>query len=108
MTSPVAKGQRFLAIAGGTTSLPEIAVLFKNKLGDAAKKVSTKKLPDWQVRVAAIFNPVARNIAPMLSRYRDASNEKAKALLGWHPHSNEEALLATAESLIRFGYIPKS
>ena len=105
MTNPAAKGERFLAVAGATMSLPEIAALFIDKLGETAKKVSAKKLPDWQVRLAAIFNPVARNLAPMLSRYRDASNEKAKKLLGWQPRSNEEALLATAASLVHFGFI---
>ena len=105
MTNPTAKGERFLAIAGGIMTLPEIAILFKEKLGGAAKNVSTKKLPDWVVRIAAFFSPTAKNLAPMLSRYRNASNEKAKRLLGWQPRSNEEALLATANSLIQFGFI---
>ena len=102
MTSPAAKGQRFLAIAGATVTLPEIAQLLKDKLGSAASKVSTKKLPDWQVRMIAPFNRIARNIAPMLSRYRDASNQKAKDILGWKPRSNEEAILATANSLLKY------
>ncbi len=105
MTDPAAKGQRFLALAGGILSLPEIAVLLKNKLGDKAKKVSTRKLPDWMVRVAALFSPTARNIVPQLGRYRNASNEKAKTMLGWQPRTNEESILATAESLFRFGLI---
>lgn len=108
MTNPGAKGQRFLALAGGILSLPEIAVLLKNKLGEKAKHVSTQRLPDWLVRVAALFSPEARNILPQLGRYRNASNDKAKTLLGWRPRSNEEAILATAESLLRFGWIEKS
>jgi len=64
--------------------------------------VSAKKLPDWVVRIAAWFNPTARNIVPMLSRYRNASNQKAKTLLGWNPRSNEEAIIATAKSLFQF------
>lgn len=103
MTSDAAKSERFLAISGGTLSLPQIAALYKNKLADAGKHISTKRLPDWVVRVAALFNKKARVLVPMLSRYRDASNEKAKRLLGWQPRSNEEALLATAHSLIEFG-----
>jgi len=105
MTSPAAKGQRFLALAGGILSLPEIAVLLKNKLGDRAKNVSTRRLPDWVVRIAALLNPTAKNIVPQLGRYRNASNDKAKTVLGWQPRSNEEAILATAESLFRFGLI---
>ncbi|MRG45000.1 NAD-dependent epimerase/dehydratase family protein [Chitinophaga sp. SYP-B3965] len=100
MVNPAAKGQRFLALAGGIMSLPEIAQLLKDRLGN--ETISTKKMPDWVVRVAALFSPVAKNIVPQLGRYRSASNEKAKTLLGWQPRSNEEAILATAESLIKF------
>jgi nucleoside-diphosphate-sugar epimerase len=105
MTNPAAKGQRFLALAGGIVSLPEIAKLLKDKSGGAAKNVSIKRIPDWVVRIAALFNPVAKNIAPMLSRYRNASNAKAKTLLGWQPRSNEEAILATVDSLVKFGAV---
>jgi nucleoside-diphosphate-sugar epimerase len=108
MTNPAAKGQRFLALAGGILSLPEIAVLLKDELGDKAKNVSTRGLPDWMVHIAAVFSPTARNIVPQLGRYRNASNEKAKNILGWQPRSNQEAILATAESLFRFGLIEKS
>jgi len=108
MTNPSAKGQRFLALSGGIMSLPQIAVLLKEKLGTKGKKVSTRRLPDWVVRVAALFSPTARNLVPQLGRYRNASNEKAKTLLGWHPGTNEEAILATAESLIRFGRLEQA
>lgn len=102
MTNPAAKGQRFLALAGGIVSLPEIAVLIKEKRPAIAGNVSTKKAPDWIVKIAALFNPVARNIVPMLSRYREASNNKAKLFLGWQPRSNEEAILASIDSLMKF------
>lgn len=105
MTHPAAGGQRFLALAGGILSLPEIACLLKDNFGDAAAMVSTKKIPDWVVRIAAWFSPVARNVVPMLSRYRNASNAKAKNVLGWQPRSNGEAILATAKSLIQYGMV---
>jgi dihydroflavonol-4-reductase len=105
MTHPAAGGQRFLALAGGILSLPEIAHLLKDNLGNDAVMVSTKKMPDWIVRIAAWFNPVAKNILPQLGRYRNASNEQAKSVLGWQPRSNKEAILATAESLIKYGTV---
>lgn len=108
MTNPSAKSQRFLALSGGILSLPEIAILLKDKLGTKAKSVSTRRLPDWVVWIAALFSPAARNLVPQLGRYRNASNEKAKTLLNWHPRSNEEAILATAESLINFGRIKQT
>ena len=105
MTNPAAKGQRFLALSGKITTLPEIAVLLKKNLGDRANKVSTKQIPDWIVRCASLFSPIAKNVVPQLSRYRNASNEKAKILLGWQPRSNEEAILASVESLFRFAVL---
>ena len=105
MVHPAAKGQRFLAIAGGILTLPEIARMLKAKVPAIAKDASLKTVPDWIVRIAARFNPIAKNIAPMLSRYREASNEKAKRILGWEPRSNETALIASAESLAKFGAI---
>lgn len=105
MTNPNANGQRFIALAGGIMSLPEIGLLLKKNLPVVARQVSTKRIPDWFVKFAALFNPVAKSIATMLSRYRDASNEKAKQVLGWQPRSNEEAIMATVESLVKFGLI---
>lgn len=105
MTNPAAKGERFLALAGGTLSLPQIALLLKEKMPEVTEKVSTRALPNWVVRLAAWFNPKAKAIAPMLGVNRNASNEKAKRVLGWQPRSNEEAILATAESMVKFGHI---
>lgn len=105
MESERAKGQRFLALAGGTMFLPQIARLLKTKMPAVAKNASTKALPDWVVRIAALFNAKAKALAPMLGINRNASNEKAKIILGWQPRSNEEAIYAAAESLHKFGNI---
>lgn len=105
MVSPKAKGQRFLALAGGILSLQQIAWLLKDNLGESAANISTRKIPDWVVRIAALFNPQAKAIVPMLGINRNASNEKAKTVLGWQPRTNKEALLATVESLIKYGAV---
>jgi nucleoside-diphosphate-sugar epimerase len=105
MTNPNANGQRFLALAGDVLSFHEMALILKNKMGDEAKNVTTKILPNWIVRIAALFNPLAKNVAPQLGRIKNASNEKAKTMLGWTPRTNEEAIIASAESLVRFGVI---
>ena len=105
MTNPRASGQRFLALSGGTLSLPEVAVLIKQKLGASAKSITNKTAPDWLIRVVALFNAAARSIVPQLGRTKNASNEKAKALLQWKPRSNEEAVISAAESLFAYGII---
>jgi nucleoside-diphosphate-sugar epimerase len=57
------------------------------------------------VRLAAFRDPAIRLILPELGEFKNATNEKAKRVLGWAPRSNEEAVLATAESLIRLGLL---
>jgi dihydroflavonol-4-reductase len=42
---------------------------------------------------------------PELGKYKNSTNEKARRLLGWAPRSNEEALVATAESMRRLGLL---
>ncbi|OOQ58723.1 SDR family oxidoreductase [Mucilaginibacter pedocola] len=105
MVNPAAAGERFLALSGGVMSLHQIAMLFREKFGDRAKQVTHKELPDWQIRLAALFSKQAKTIVPLLGRTRNASNAKAKTLLGWRPRSNEEAVLATAESLFKYNMI---
>ncbi len=106
MTSPGAKGQRFLALAGGIMSLPQIAKLLKDKMPQVAGKVTTKTLPNWAVRITALFNPKAKAISSMLGINRNTSNAKARNILKWQPiANNEEAVLASVESMLKFGNI---
>lgn len=103
MLHPEAKGQRFLALAGGKMSMPEIAAFLRKNMPEVSQKVPTKTLPDWAVRLAALYSPRAKAIASMLSASRNVSNEKAKRILDWKPMStNEQAILASVESMIKF------
>jgi nucleoside-diphosphate-sugar epimerase len=102
MTSPVAKGQRFLAIAGPFVSVSDIARILKEKLPKAeTRKVTLRSLPNFLVRVASWFDASVALVVDQLGVVKKASNEKSKTVLGWNPKSNEEAIIATAESLIR-------
>ena len=108
MTHPKANGERFLAAAGGGMSMLDIAELLKDSLGDAAGRVPARELPDWLVRLAALADRSIAQIVPELGHANYASPEKAKRVLGWAPRSNEEAILATAESLMRLGLLRDS
>ncbi|MBY5388706.1 SDR family oxidoreductase [Rhizobium leguminosarum] len=105
MTDPAARGERFLAASGESLWMVEIARLLKQRLGKGASKVSTRVLPNWFVRVVALFNPAMKGIVPRLGVNMNASSEKAQRLLGWEPRSREEAIGATADSLIRLGRV---
>lgn len=104
MTSPAAAGERFLG-AGPFFWMQDVARVLKERLGPAARKVPLNTIPDMMVRLSSLFDPAVRAVAFELGRARPVSNEKAKRVLGWAPRSNEEAIVACAESLIRYGAI---
>ncbi len=108
MTNPAAKGERFLAVAGDFVSLFEMAGFLKARMGAAAKRLPTRQLPDWVVRLVALFDPSVRQILPELGKRKNGTNAKAKRLLGWSPRSNEECVVATGESLVRLGLLKDS
>ncbi|MBO0722749.1 MAG: NAD-dependent epimerase/dehydratase family protein, partial [Blastocatellia bacterium] len=108
MTHPAAKGERFLAVAGDFMSIRDMAVVLKRRLGAAARRVPTLQLPDWLVRLAALRDPAVRQILPELGKIKNATNEKARRILNWTPRSNEDALVATGDSLLRFGLLKDS
>lgn len=108
MTDPAAKGERFLAVAGEFLSVVQIARVLKRRLGAAGRRVPTIELPDFLVRLAAMRDPAVQQILPELGKRKNAIGEKARRLLGWQPRSNEECLIATAESLMRLGLLRDS
>jgi nucleoside-diphosphate-sugar epimerase len=108
MTNPAARGERFLAVAGDFMRIQEIAQVLKKRMGQAAARVPTRELPDWVVRLLAVFNGRVKLIVPELGRFKNATNAKARDTLGWAPRSNEEAIVATAESLVRLGLLKNS
>ena len=105
MLDPAANGERFLAVAGKSMAAIDVARVLKARMGAAAARVPTRELPDWAIRLVALFDAEVRQITPELGKTREASNEKARRLLGWNPRSNEDAIVATAESLVQLGLL---
>jgi nucleoside-diphosphate-sugar epimerase len=105
MLHPAASGERFLAVAGESMSLLAIATILREHMGRWGSKAPTRQLPNWLVRLLAVPLPVLRQILPDLGRLKNASNEKARHVLGWTARSNEDAILATAQSLVRLGLL---
>ena len=108
MTHPAARGERFIATSGDVMSMLAIATILRERLGDAARKVPTRELPSWLVRVAARFDRTLKTVVPLLDSTRRATSAKAERLLEWRPRSPEDAIMATAESLIKFGIVTAS
>jgi len=105
MTDPKARGERFLATVGDFMTFREIALALKARLGPAARRVPTRELPNWLLQAASFFDPAIKQILPELGKPRNATGEKARRVLGWRPRSREDALAATAESLLKHGLL---
>jgi dihydroflavonol-4-reductase len=106
MTHPDAKGQRFIAVSGRAKPMIELAAILRANLGHAARKVPTRRLPSWLVRVLARFDGGLRQLVPMLGKIRHPTSAKAQRVLGWSPRSPEEAIVASGRSLIENGIVP--
>jgi hypothetical protein len=82
-----------------------MARLLKSRMGAAARRVPSMQLPDWVVRLAALRDPAVKQILPELGKRRNATGDKAMRMLGWTPRAREDAIVATAESLVRLGLL---
>ncbi len=104
MLAPEAKGQRYIG-AGPFFWMEDIADVLRARLPAAAKRVPKRRLPDWMVRLSALFDPVVRDRLFELGKPRPVSADKARRDLGWTPRPNEEAIVATAEGLLAQGLV---
>lgn len=105
MTHPAARGERFLATSGDSMWMIDVARLLRARLGEDAARVPARVLPDWLVRLVALKDPVVRGMVPQLGLNMNASGAKARRLLGWTPRPPEQAIMATATSLLDLGLV---
>lgn len=105
MTAPEAKGERFIACAGPATPMIALARILKSRMGAAAAKVPTRELPNWMVWLASWSNPEIKQFIGELGVIKHFSGEKARRVLGLSPISVEDAAVASADSLIKFGLV---
>ncbi|MCQ4142239.1 aldehyde reductase [Chryseobacterium sp. EO14] len=82
MIDPKAAGERFIATSNDVMSFYDVAELFK------------KERPQYAENIQPL-EPIDKEF------YKEMSNEKAKTILHWNPRSREEALLASADSLMK-------
>lgn len=106
MTHPAAKGERFIPMGGKSMSMLEIAKVLRARMGKAGRRVPGCNCPigwyGWRRSEIRRCSLCCRCSARLV---RAASHEKAARLLGWSRRSNEETIVATAESLVKFGLV---
>ena len=106
MTAPDMANERFLC-AGKFLWMRDIADILRARLGDKAKRVPSRSIPDWLVRVLSRFDAEVRMVLPELGRERICDASHAKATLGWTMRPAEETLVDAARSLIAHGLVKK-
>ena len=104
MTDPKAAGQRFIA-AGEWAWMADLAALLKARLGEAGVRVPTRKVPDFVIRLAGLFDRDLGSVTESLGFRHDFTSAKAQNLLGWRPRPTEETVLDCARSLIEAGLV---
>lgn len=105
MTNPAAAGERFIAISPPTMSFRDVALTLKEKVPQWSERTPTRGVPNFLLRIIALFDRQVATIIPQLGKKYDATSEKAQRVLGWQARSREDAIVATAESLVKLGLI---
>lgn len=104
MTTPGLDGERFLA-QGKFMWMREVAEVLKAGLGSKARRVPSRGLPDWLLKLLANFDPTVKMVVPELGRRREASAAHALERLGWRTRDETTTILDCAGSLIEKGLV---
>jgi len=104
LTAPGMANERFIA-CGGFHWLHEVAAVLREELGEQARRVPTRRMPDWAVRLLAKVSPTLRTVASELGTVRHQDASHAREVLGWVPRPPREAILTTARDLIALGVV---
>jgi dihydroflavonol-4-reductase len=104
MTHPQAAGQRFI-VAIEHTSWLQIARILADRFNSRGFKVPTRRVPDFVLKIVALWDKTAALAVPELGKRQDVSSERARKVLGWKPRDLETMVVDMAESMIRLGVV---
>ena len=104
MIDPKAAGERFIA-AANFAWMVDLAAMLRDRLGPGGAKVPTRKVPDFVIRLAGLFDKDLGSVTPSLGHKHDYTSEKAQRMLGWTPRPLEETVMDCARSLIAAGVV---
>lgn len=99
MELPEAAGQRFLA-THDFMWFSEAADVLRKEFPTYDARIPKRKIPDFALKLMAVFQPVYKQTVTELGRTRKGSNAKASKVLGVKFRTAEEGLVASARSLI--------
>lgn len=104
MTTPDAAGKRYIC-STGFKKMSDIAALLNQTFGPQGHPVRTRELPNWVVRIVALFDPAVGRIVPELGRQKYYDNSAIRKDLKWRSRPLDGTIIATGESLIELGVV---
>ena len=104
MTTPCAAGQRYI-IHSGSCFLPDIGRVLADEYGPKGFDVTTRAMPDWLVRLLSLFIKDLALVKNDLRKLKLYDASKAERELGIKLHTWQQAVCATADSLIQHGAV---
>jgi nucleoside-diphosphate-sugar epimerase len=99
MSAPDAGGQRLIA-ASSFLWFTDVAAILRRELGEDARNVPRRKVPDVVVRALSMFDPEIRSVVGELGQKTTFSIENAERRVGWTPRPVEETIVDCARSLL--------
>lgn len=100
LTAETAAGERYIA-SGPVLWMADIASVIREEFPAMAARLPRRNLPDWLVRLSALFDPVTRSRLFELGKYRPVSSSKALRDLKWKPRPIATTIRDTVTSLER-------
>ncbi|TPG55102.1 NAD-dependent epimerase/dehydratase family protein [Sphingomonas glacialis] len=104
LQTPGLDGERLIA-AGPFMWMKDVAAILRDGLGPQARKVPKRSIPDFVVRLLALFDSTIRQITDELGRTRAVDSGHALARLDWKTRDVRTTILDTAHSLIERGIV---
>lgn len=105
LEEPGLAGERFIA-AGRFIKIIEVGQILRDALpAGQTRKIPTRVMPNWMVKLLSPFNPGVRSILSELGKTRNADASHALERLGWKTRPEEESIVDCARSLIEHGVV---
>jgi dihydroflavonol-4-reductase len=104
LTNPEAAGKRFIC-NGASIPLIEFADILHENFSNRGFHIPNRILPDFVIRLIALFMPKVKAIARQLQWKYTFSTEQIRQVFRWQPRQYKQTIIDMAESLIEFGVV---
>ncbi len=104
MTSPQASGKRFICDSG-TLSVPDIIDVLRANFPEYGERLPKRQAPDWMIRFLSLFSRDLKQATYYLGKRSKYDSSLARNTLEWEPRPPGEAVLGSANSLIKLGLL---